>query len=408
MRILHVITQKPFATGSGTYLSGLMAEWGREHPQYLICGLNADDEASFPIGTAPLSVSPVTFERGTLDFPVPGMSDVMPYRATRYGALTKEKAQALLDAFYIQLDEAIEYFCPDVVLCHHLYLLTAGVAQRLKAHPSTKDLPVVGFCHGSELRQLSTPRFFQDDVLTGIRALDAVISTHSEQAEVIAQSYGVAPKRIHVLGSGFNGRIFHDLLEERPKGAFRLVYTGKIARAKGVPELLRACDLLAQDMEVHLTLIGGSADPMEALEIEEAAAGKPYPVVLTGPLRQEEVARIYRNSDLFLLPSYYEGMPLVVPEALACGLGVCVTNLPGFGAWLSPYSDRVALIPRPEMAAVDEPTPKGREAFVRDIAEAARTLLPKVRTLGAADLSDRTWQGLARRIETVIHGLSNS
>lgn len=40
MRILHIITQKPFATGSGVYLTGIMTALGQRHDQYLICGLN--------------------------------------------------------------------------------------------------------------------------------------------------------------------------------------------------------------------------------------------------------------------------------------------------------------------------------------------------------------------------------
>ena len=408
MRILHIITQKPFATGSGVYLSGIMAELSKRHEQYLICGLNEAGEADFLKSIPDLHLDPVVFNENELSFPVPGMSDVMPYQSSLYRNLAESQTKTLLKVFQLKAERAIEAFQPDVIICQHLYLLTAQLALVLKAPGSAyRDIPMLGICHGSELRQFANTDRWRQQITAGIRLLDCVISTHAEQAEQIRKLYGLPEERILILGSGFNHRIFYfDPLVIKPQDPLRIVYTGKLSRAKGVPELLAACDLVSTKLNLHLTLIGSGADPDEFREILAAAEEKNYPVELTGQLGQTEIADIYRRSHLFVLPSYYEGMPLVVPEALACGLKAAVTALPGFEQWLNGFGDTCALIPQPAMKSSDEPTDAGRAQFIRDIASSILKLAQGPAVTAEPPVSRMTWEGLAQKIEGVFSELA--
>mgnify|MGYP000435305511 FL=1 len=83
-----------------------------------------------------------------LPFPIAGMSDEMPYKSTRYKDFTEEMFQAYRSAFQMVVRKAVEEFCPDLIVCHHLYLLTALVREW---YPKKK---VIGICHGSDLRQI--------------------------------------------------------------------------------------------------------------------------------------------------------------------------------------------------------------------------------------------------------------
>ena len=410
MRILHIITQKPFATGSGVYLSGILAQLGKSHTQYLICGLNTEFEPGVPVESATLTVDPVIFDGADLNFPVPGMSDVMPYRSTKYADLTELQAEQLLGAFLKKVRKALNSFGPDVIICHHLYLLTASLALELKNPESgAGHIPLIGICHGSELRQFKNTDKWHDQIKSGIASLDRIISTHTEQAEEIVSLYGAAPDKIKILGSGFDHHIFKpNPFVVKADLPVRIVFTGKLAFAKGVPELLEACDILAKIHPIHLTLIGSGADPVELKAIKEAARVKAFPVELTGQLEQAQIARIYQSSHLFILPSYYEGMPLVVPEALACGLSVVVTDLPGYSVWLAPFKDKVRLIPVSEMVTLDKPTEAGRLKFILDIAKAAETLIQNSDQPTPTDLSTMTWQGLSHKIEQVIAEIGDS
>ena len=82
MRILNVTAQKPDSTGSGVYLAEMVrCEVAAGHSAAVICGTAPDDPLPFPAG---VSAYPVHFETDEVPFPVCGMSDEMPYRATRY------------------------------------------------------------------------------------------------------------------------------------------------------------------------------------------------------------------------------------------------------------------------------------------------------------------------------------
>lgn len=412
MRILHVITQKPFATGSGVYLTGIVEAMGKDHEQHIICGLNQGDELVLPKTKHPLTADPVLFNSKELPFPVLGMSDVMPYQSTLYSEISDHDAQKMLKVFLNKIEDAIGLFQPDLIIFEHLYLLTAEAARWIRSQKDkVAKIPLMGICHGSELRQFGNTQRWHQEIREGIGLLDRVVSTHGEQAKQIHAVYQVPRGLIRVLGSGFDDTIFHlnDGQEEQPMPAnpLRLVYTGKLAKAKGVLELLNACDQVAKHQPIHLTLIGGGADPKETAEIEALAAEKPYPVKLTGLLQQKEIAKIYRMSHIFILPSYYEGMPLVVPEALACGMSVAVTNLPGFSDWLKPFDPRVNLIKRPEMQSMDEPTEAGRVEFIDQIAEGIICLANGLGRSPMPDLSNLTWRGLANRLLSSVDTLTN-
>ena len=412
MRILHVITQKPFATGSGVYLTGIVEAMGKDHEQHIICGLNQGDEIVLPNTNHPLTWDSVVFNSTELPFPVPGMSDVMPYQSTLYSGMSDDHAEKMLQVFLEKIERSIHSFAPDLIIFEHLYLLTAEAARWIRSQEDkVAKIPLMGICHGSELRQFGNTQRWHQKIREGIGLLDRVVSTHGEQAKQIHAVYQIPSGLIRVLGSGFDDTLFNlkEGQEEQPMppNPLQLVYTGKLAKAKGVPELLNACDQVARHHSIHLTLIGGGANPRETAEIEALAAEKSYPIKLTGLLQQKDIVKIYRQSHIFILPSYYEGMPLVVPEALACGMSVAVTNLPGFSDWLKPFASRVNLIKRPDMGSMDEPSDEGRLEFTDSIAESILSLAKGLGKSAMPDLSNLTWQGLASRLLSSVDRLTN-
>lgn len=146
MRILSITAQKPHSTGSGVYLTELLNNWSLlGHEQAVIAGLYEEDEAVFPEGT---KLYPVYYKTDRLPFAITGMSDEMPYESTRYQDVTGEMLGQFREAFYEKVSEAVEGWKPDLIVCHHLYLLTALVREW---YPEQK---IIGICHGSDLRQM--------------------------------------------------------------------------------------------------------------------------------------------------------------------------------------------------------------------------------------------------------------
>ena len=111
----------------------------------------------------------------------------------------------------------------------------------------------------------------------------------------------------------------------------RLLFVGRLAAVKGVPVLLEALrGLVARHPELHLTLIGDGPD-RAGLERAAGQAGLAGHVSFTGYLSQAAVAELLKQADLFVLPSFAEGVPVVLMEAMAAGLPVVATAVGGVG-----------------------------------------------------------------------------
>ena len=129
--------------------------------------------------------------------------------------------------------------------------------------------------------------------------------------------------------------------------------------------LLRALSLLQAPERFTLTLAGGYGDQAEYDAIRALAAEAPCPVLFPGKLSQAELAREMNESDVFVLPSFYEGLPLVLIEAMACGLNCVCTDLPGIRPWLDARlpGHGVVFVAPPAMHNQDEPEPKVSRAL---------------------------------------------
>ena len=428
MRILSITAQKPHSTGSGTYLTELVRSWDRAgHEQAVVYGIFPDDKVSFPDG---VSCYPVHFSYRTkssesadlsapvIPFPVVGMSDIMPYESTLYRDLTPEMISEFEDVFISVIGQAVNELDPDLIVCHHLFLLTALVRKHFP------DRRIFGISHGTDLRQMVNCEDLRPIVKPYIRELDMLLALHDDQKKTIAEIFDVSDERIMVIGSGYNARLFNAVnraprrnmkaLIERELAAegadktaelpVMICYAGKLSRPKGVPELIIVLRRLAEDPEVpsfEVTLAGGCQDEYVQAMLDEL----PENIRWIGQVPQERLADIFRYSDIFVLPSYFEGLPLVLIEAMASGMIPVCTDLPGVRPWLEANvpDHNAVFIPIPEMKTIDAPTEKGRAEFTDDLFAALKSLIidvDKSEEFRLPDTSRITWDAAAGRLLT--------
>jgi len=105
---------------------------------------------------------------------------------------------------------------------------------------------------------------------------------------------------------------------------FRLLFVGWLERWKGVFDLLEACARLAPMYSFVLTFAGNGDAYGEAREYA-AAGGMADRVRFLGWTEGEALEDLYRESDVFVLPSWTEGLPNAMIEAMASGLAVVVS-----------------------------------------------------------------------------------
>lgn len=397
MRILSITAQKPNSTGSGVYLTELVKEYEiLGHEQAVVAGVYRENLIELPDGVA---FYPVYFCEEGLPYPIVGMSDEMPYISTKYCEMSPEMVEQFRSSFMSVIERAVEELQPDLILCHHLYLLTALVREHF---PGRK---VYGFCHNTDLRQMQKTDLEREFIRREIGKLDHIFVPQRAQEEGVLTLYPVDKEKITRVGMGYNNQIFH-LAEEScdKEGVTSLVFAGKIAEKKGVKSLLRAMALLGDEKELDMNrvqlLLAGSTGNEEEYQMIEGLAGRcPCKVKFLGRLSQSELARVYQQSDIFVLPSFFEGIPLTVIEALACGDRVVMTDLPGIKEWIASVSSDadVRYVTLPRMRNADEPLEEDLPEFERMLADALKASVLQKET-HLADVSQISWEAIAKEV----------
>ncbi len=421
LKILSITAQKPHSTGSGVYLTELVQALHRGGcRQAVLAGICHEDSVCFPDG---VSFYPVYYQSEQLPFPICGMSDEMPYKSTKYRDLTHEMTEQFLTAFQTVLERALEEFKPDLIICHHLYLLTALAREMtLPSMVPSSQLPkVIGICHGSDLRQFKKNPLKHSYIETQIRRLDTVWCLHREQREEVLRLFGCSPEKVKILGTGYNSQIFKKAVQTRnasmeitsgfseDSDPIRLIFAGKLSEKKGVKSLLRSLQLLPPELTKRLsvTLAGGWGNEQDFQEIRmlaEREQGCPCPVYFPGRLSQVELAQQMNQSNLFVLPSFYEGLPLVLIEALACGLRPVCTDLPGIRPWMDENvpGHGIIFVKPPAMENEDEPVAASLPVFEAELAEAVTQAVQNAQSAAQKELSGSlqhlSWDGLCRRL----------
>lgn len=392
MRILSVTAQKASSTGSGIYLMELVKGFAKMgHEQAVLAGSYTEDTIDLPQG---VKYYPVYFKSKELPFAITGMSDEMPYESTKYSDMTEEMTEQFVHAFREKILQVIEEFHPDVILCHHLYFLTALVRNIC---PEQK---VYGISHGSDIRQIKKNRWKREFIKHKIAKLNGILALHEEQKNEICEYFHCDPEDVMVIGTGYNGDVFYRDASKKKNDKLRLIFAGKISEKKGVKSLLRALHYLPEaQKQVELFLAGGHGNESEYREITELAETCPCSVTFLGRLSHKDLAKELNQSDIFVLPSFYEGLPLVLIEAMACGLKVVCTDLPGIQNWLKANlpTNEVVFVKPPKMRNEDEPKEEELPGFEQRLAEAILKA-QKTKVPEEEELKKISWDGLCRRL----------
>jgi glycosyltransferase involved in cell wall biosynthesis len=108
-----------------------------------------------------------------------------------------------------------------------------------------------------------------------------------------------------------------------PDAPVRITFLGRLGPLKGIPELIEALGLLRTRSNWTATLAGnGDVDGSRRRIAELSLAGR---VAVPGWQGPEEVEELLARTDVLILPSHSEGLPMVVIEAFAAGIAVIAT-----------------------------------------------------------------------------------
>ncbi|MCL2235905.1 MAG: glycosyltransferase family 4 protein [Defluviitaleaceae bacterium] len=403
MKILHVLAQLPMRTGSGVYYSNLvegLKAFG--HEQAAVFAV----QDGFEWGVLPDNrCFPVEFKSEALPFPIAGMSDIMPYDNTVYSSMNVTMLSQWQVAFEGILGMAKTHFQPDVVILHHLWMLTS---MGIKIFDEQVK---IGVCHNTDLRQGEQNPLMKEMFVEGLDKLDAVFSLSDDQQQRITDVFGIDPAKIVTMGGGFNQNIFYPHTDGRQGGdKIHIVYAAKIERSKGVFELIEAFkEVYRTYPNIHLHIIG-TPDETNKRRIDELI-GSYDNIELVHITSQQVLAGYMRGKDIYVMPSYFEGLGLIAIESLATGLRVVATEIEALMSLLGEKVNKsgvIEYVKLPRIYNTDKPVEEDVPQFVEDLADKLATQVARVRKGEGftkeieSQISTHSWAGIAGRINAEI------
>ncbi len=153
------------------------------------------------------------------------------------------------------------------------------------------------------------------------RVADAIVLTSLEAKQYVCKTFRVNPKKVHVIRNYIDTSIFRPLPATRI--ARRLICVGRLIEQKNLFGLLRAIEGMK---DVELVLVGDG--PLRGV-LETYAKEHGVHVIFKGSVPNHDIPKIMSEATVFVIPSYHEGNPKALLEAMACGLMVVGTKVPG-------------------------------------------------------------------------------
>lgn len=222
----------------------------------------------------------------------------------------------LTDGSLVVLDGLAMGALPDVVAAH---------AGRLR---------ILALVHHALADETGLPAHTRDWLFRAERqalaAVAGVITTSRHTAHRL-QSYDVPPQRIRVVEPGADTIIVDATASQRrkvPGNTINLLCVAHLSPRKAQHHLVEALFAL-QHLPWHCTLAGStSRDKHYGRQVRDLVEtyGLGDRITLAGELDDEGLEAAYREADIFVLPSLYEGYGMVIDEALAVGLPIITTD----------------------------------------------------------------------------------
>lgn len=209
--------------------------------------------------------------------------------------------------------------------------------------------PLALHLHGSECDRLGEPGtwLFTNLSLWLMRHVSAVLVLSTDE---VREWRGFCPSgRFHLVENPFVPAASRapESLQLDGLGGVRatLLFAGRLVAEKGIFELLDALSIVRRKRRCRLIVAGtGEAEGEIVRRIQLLGLGED--VSMPGYITGDRLESAYQAADVFVLPSYREGFPMVVMEAMGYGLPIVTTPIRGCADHLAPDENALFVAPR--------------------------------------------------------------
>jgi glycosyltransferase involved in cell wall biosynthesis len=197
-------------------------------------------------------------------------------------------------------------------------LVVTGLARSLR-------VPVVIHLHGAQFdiffRSLPAPG--RGAMRWMFRRASRIIVLGEAWRDFVISEIGVPGDKVEIIYNGVPEP--KSVRAKRPSSApLEILFLGRLGARKGVPELLKSLSAPEVTRQSWRATLAGDGE-VDFFRAEVERLGLSDRIRLTGWLDQRKVSELLGEADIFVLPSYQEGLPVAVLEALASKVAVIAT-----------------------------------------------------------------------------------
>lgn len=235
---------------------------------------------------------------------------------------------------YFDLLKEIKEFQPDVLYYHASVRL--GLLKDLLVLSGVRKVKKVVHIHAAELKHiLHGNRMLRQFTLYLLKHVpDHIVTLSAKTREELIRE-GIDQSRISVLYNFHTLAFTEEDLERKIEASqkregLNLLYLGSLNVQKGIIDLLDS--LKAVNAPCHLDIGGLPLDEKMRKTLEDKVDELPSGMVaMHGFVKGEQKEKLLYHADVLILPSYAEGMPMVLLEAIAAGCGIVATAVGAVG-----------------------------------------------------------------------------
>jgi glycosyltransferase involved in cell wall biosynthesis len=215
----------------------------------------------------------------------------------------------------------------DVVHAHDWMTYPAGIAVA-----AVSGRPLVVHVHSTEFDRSGehVNQTIYDIERAGIQRADRVIAVSHFTRNIIISRYGVSGEKVEVVYNGVDRNANWSSADtDISKDEKIVLFLGRITMQKGPEYFLQAAKKVLEVMDNVKFVMAGSGDLMHRSIELAAELGIGHKVLFTGFLRGEDVQKIYKMADLYVMPSVSEPFGIAPLEAMDNDVPVLISKQSG-------------------------------------------------------------------------------
>lgn len=176
-----------------------------------------------------------------------------------------------------------------------------------------------------------------------IQASDMVTTVTKSIAQELKE-YHFDPDEVVVIGNGVDEKFFMPVQNTSEDDNKYIMYAGRMDREKGLFDLVECGEHICNQRSDISFILAGRGRDLNKLKKKVRKLGLRDKFIFSGQVGKGKLVQLYQNAIIFAFPSYHEGLPTVLLEAMSCGLPIVATDVRGNRDLISSGEDGI-LVP---------------------------------------------------------------